>query len=81
MINLPGTQPVLNPGDFTGLENAVKGEENVLPLWTGPRLDRQARRSVLQMLRKRIKETLCLIPGVSKPGGRGAACPQGDRRP
>eukprot|EP00076_Gallus_gallus_P032086 XP_024997624.1 NADPH:adrenodoxin oxidoreductase, mitochondrial isoform X6 [Gallus gallus] len=24
MINLPGTQPVLNPADFTGLENAVK---------------------------------------------------------
>lgn len=29
MINLPGTQPVLNPADFTGLENAVKGEESV----------------------------------------------------
>ncbi|OPJ88629.1 NADPH:adrenodoxin oxidoreductase, mitochondrial [Patagioenas fasciata monilis] len=24
MINLPGTRPVLNPADFTGLENAVK---------------------------------------------------------
>ncbi|XP_031454507.1 LOW QUALITY PROTEIN: NADPH:adrenodoxin oxidoreductase, mitochondrial [Phasianus colchicus] len=24
MINLPGTQPVLNPADFTGLENAIK---------------------------------------------------------
>ncbi|XP_052543966.1 NADPH:adrenodoxin oxidoreductase, mitochondrial isoform X5 [Tympanuchus pallidicinctus] len=24
LINLPGTQPVLNPADFTGLENAVK---------------------------------------------------------
>lgn len=50
MINLPGTQPVLNPADFTGLENAVKGEENVVPLWTGTRLDRQALRSVLQVL-------------------------------
>lgn len=49
MINLPGTQPVLNPADFTGLENAVKGEGNVVPLWTGTRLDRQALRSVLQV--------------------------------
>ncbi|NXN95041.1 ADRO protein, partial [Rhinopomastus cyanomelas] len=24
MINLPGTRPVLNPDDFTGLENAIK---------------------------------------------------------
>uniref|UniRef100_A0A8B9ZUZ6 Ferredoxin reductase n=1 Tax=Anas zonorhyncha TaxID=75864 RepID=A0A8B9ZUZ6_9AVES len=47
MINLPGTQPVLNPADFTGLENAVKGEESIVPLWTGPRLDGQAPRSAL----------------------------------
>lgn len=73
MINLPGTQPVLNPADFTGLENAVKGEENVVPLWTGPRLDGQAPRSALQVLRRHIRETLCLVPGMSEPGGRGAA--------
>jgi len=30
MINLPGARPVLNPADFTGLENAIKGEGNVL---------------------------------------------------
>lgn len=29
MINLPGARPVLNPADFTGLENAVKGEGSV----------------------------------------------------
>lgn len=29
MINLPGTRPVLNPADFTGLENAVKGDGSV----------------------------------------------------
>ena len=29
MINLPGARPVLNPADFTGLENAIKGEGNV----------------------------------------------------
>lgn len=30
MINLPGARPVLNPADFTGLEDAVKGEGSVL---------------------------------------------------
>lgn len=29
MINLPGARAVLDPADFTGLENAVKGEESV----------------------------------------------------
>lgn len=29
MINLPGARPVLSPADFTGLENAVKGEGSV----------------------------------------------------
>lgn len=29
MINLPGARPVLNPADFTGLQNAIKGEGNV----------------------------------------------------
>lgn len=29
MINLPGARPVLDPADFTGLENVVKGEGSV----------------------------------------------------
>lgn len=29
MINLPGARAVLDPADFTGLENAVKGEGSV----------------------------------------------------
>lgn len=34
MINLPGARPVLNPADFTGLENAVKGE-GIVPCCSG----------------------------------------------
>lgn len=62
MINLPGARPVLNPADFTGLENAIKGEGNV-PCFskTGTHLDRRVSRSDLEMLRMSIRETLCSV--------------------